>query len=256
MIIGILGLGVVGQAIYNNFSKFRHSLVTFDTKHDDQFAKIISSDYVFVCVPTDTLPDGTCDLTSVEQCLNDLNLFEYQGVVIVKSTVLPGTTESLQIKHPTLKLCFIPEFLRQDHATEDYPLHQKHLIIGCNNDEVFEKVKFLHKDFSEKFYKVSMTEAEFVKYFVNTFNALRVVFANIFYESCKHKGADYNKVLQAAITRDAIGHDNYLKCTESMRGFNGKCLPKDTQAFTEFLKRSGISNDLFKSILDDNERFN
>jgi UDPglucose 6-dehydrogenase len=81
------------------------------------------------------------------------------------------------------------------------------------------------------------------------------VFANVFYESCQRLGADYNKVLSAAITRQVIAHDSYLKCSEQLRGFGGKCLPKDTEAFAEFLKQHNVHNTLFDAILNDNNTF-
>jgi UDPglucose 6-dehydrogenase len=216
---------------------------------------VLDTDAVFICVPTNTLEDGTCDTSAVDWALEQLNEFYYEKLVVIKSTMTPGTTDEFCKKYINLNICFIPEFLRQDHATEDYLEQQQQLIVGCDRDDVFEMVKTLHQDFSKDFFRVSHTEAEFTKYFVNTFNSLRIVFANVFYESCQRLGADYNKVLSAAITRQVIAHDSYLKCSEQLRGFGGKCLPKDTEAFAEFLKQHNVHNTLFDAILNDNNTF-
>jgi UDPglucose 6-dehydrogenase len=255
MKIGIIGLGAVGQAIYDNYQKIGHTVATFDLKHSTPFECVVDSDGIFICVPTDILDDGTCDILAVDQSLSRLNAVGYQNLVIIKSTVLPGTTDRFCNKYPDLKICFIPEFLRQEHAIEDYLEQQQHLIVGCNSDDVFELVKNLHQDFSKEFFRITHTEAEFTKYFVNTFNSLRIVFANIFYESCQHLDADYNKVLSAATTRNVIAHDSYLKCSDQLRGFSGRCLPKDAQTFTEFLKQLNVHNTLFDAILNDNNTF-
>jgi UDPglucose 6-dehydrogenase len=256
MKLGIIGLGIVGQAIYNNYIKLNYDIVTYDVRdQDSRFDHLLDAVSIFVCVPTNTLTDNACDTSAVDQTLQKLEDNKYSGLIIIKSTMLPGSTDAFCVKYPCLKICFIPEFLRQDHATEDYLIQQHHLIVGCNSDDSFEIVKTVHQDFSQTFVRLSNSEAEFVKYFVNTFNSLRIVFANVFYESCQLLGADYNKVLGAAITRNVVAHDSYLKCSDDLRGFEGKCLPKDTRAFAEFLRQSNIPSTLFDSILNDNQYF-
>lgn len=253
--IGVMGLGVVGTAVKKNFEKFGHRITHFDIKNNTQILEIINCRAIFICVPTITDERGSCDVSIVDWCLSELSKHNFLGTAIIKSTMLPGNTDNFCVKYPDLKICFIPEFLRQDHATEDYLTQQQNLIVGCNNDDIFNEIKLIHKDFSQNFLKLSPTEAEFVKYFVNTFNSLRVVFANIMYEACIQKNADYEKILAAATTRNVIQHDNYLKCSKTLRGFGGKCLPKDTRAFTTFLNDMQIQNTLFESILNDNEYF-
>lgn len=256
MNIGIVGMGVVGQAIYQNYLEHGHSVISFDVKNrDSKLQTLLDAESIFVCVPTDTLNDNTCDISSVDQTLFELYNLCYKGLIIIKSTMLPGSTHMFCKKYPRLKICFVPEFLRQDHAKQDYLDQQRNLIVGCDRDDLFEIVKYVHQDFSQSFMRLTATEAEFVKYFVNTFNSLRIVFANAFYESCTQQGADYSKVLDCAISRNVIANDSYLKCSENLRGFGGKCLPKDTQSFTAFLARSNIPHSLFQSILDDNNHY-
>ena len=75
---------------------------------------------VFLCVPSPPREDGSCDTTIVEQTVESLSKMEYKGIVAVKSTVLPGTTETLQKRHTNLRMCFVPEFLRERCALADF----------------------------------------------------------------------------------------------------------------------------------------
>lgn len=255
MKIGIIGLGAVGDALKTSFEKYQHTVLGYDINSVDscQFNELIETDCAFVCVPTPTV-NGKADTSIVAQVVADLDKINYKGRCVIKSTVLPGTTESLIIQHKNLDISFIPEFLRQDHAHDDF-LDQTVLIVGTHCSETFEFFSQLHSPFCRKSQKLTPTEAEITKYFVNNFNALRITFANIFFEVCQRLDADYQQVLSAAITRPVINGDSYLRCDENLRGFKGKCLPKDAEAMFDFLKTIDLPVELIGAMINDNSKF-
>lgn len=257
MKIGVIGLGVVGSAVAKGFSFLGHSIFSYDKKNSNQTIQdVLTSDCIFVCVPTNELPDGSCDLTEVHATLENLQDNQYAGTIIIKSTVSPGTTEQLITKYKNTNICFVPEFLRQDYADIDFMSNQNVLIIGTHSDEVYKFVENVHSELINDAKKVTPTEAELSKYFCNNFNALRIIFANTFYEVCQSLGADYQNVLDSAVTRPSLGNDAYLKCNESLRGFSGACLPKDTAAFGRIVDQLGIPVNLISAIMHDNQYYN
>jgi UDP-glucose 6-dehydrogenase len=149
----------------------------------------------------------------------------------------------------------VPEFLRDQHAKSDFKYAQEILIVGTNDLEIYTKICDLYRVFVENSVQMSPVESEMLKYFINTFNGLRVTFANVFYDSCCAVGADYSKILNAATKKSVIGHDHYLKCNNSLRGYQGKCLPKDIEAFSTFLNKIDCQNNIFPSIINDNKKY-
>lgn len=257
MKIGIIGHGVVGETVDRAFTMQGHTIKWHD-KYKDQSAPITElsdSDCIFVCVPTDTV-DDLCDVSNVVDTVNKLSAISFTGVIIIKSTVVPGTTQNLISKYPNLRLNFVPEFLHQDNALEDFQHLTKTLIVGSHNNNDFELISKLHSPFSPCAVKIDPTEAELVKYFANNFNSLRIVFANAYYEICELLGVSYDRVLNAAITLPYIQHDSYLKCNQNLRGYTGKCLPKDIKAFGTFAKNLNLPITLFDAVINDNERYN
>lgn len=256
MKISIIGLGAVGKTVQTAFSAAQHDIYCFDKNQSDyqSFENILQSDCVFVCVPTD-LVDGRCDLTHVEEQIKRLSDFFYTGEIIIKSTVIPGTTEKFINEFQDLKITFVPEFLRQDHALEDFTNSKIPVLIGTHDPNSFLFVSKLHQQFHQRSVHITPTEAELVKYFSNVFNSTRIVFANIFFEICSKIGVNYQNVLEAAINLPNIQNDHYLKCNKDMRGYAGKCLPKDIAAFSSFTKDLEITANLFDSVIKDNQRY-
>jgi UDPglucose 6-dehydrogenase len=102
---------------------------------------------------------------------------------------------------------------------------------------------------------VSATEAEVIKYFNNVHHAMQVTFANITYEVCNKLGANYMNVFNAITRRDCI-NKAYLMANKNTRAYGGHCLPKDTSAWNNLVKKLGIDVDLIQSVINDNEKFN
>jgi len=275
MRVGIIGLGMVGKTIYEGLGSIGNKMHFYDPKYDQStFIDILNTDCVFVCVPTNPLSGGKCDISIVDDVLSKLYYHHYQGVVIIKSTVTPGTTRMLSNKYRTivsyeksvdkLKICFVPEFLRERCSLSDFIDNHDVCIIGVDPGEfaydIIDVVKTVHGNLPKQFKVMSTTEAELSKYFNNVYNAARITFANGFYEVCKALGANYQNILDAMICRDNItGH--YLKCSDTLRGYGGLCLGKDTLSFChliESLHKDGmleIYPEIFKHINNDNAKY-
>ena len=256
MRIGILGLGAVGSAIQRAFTEYTNfEIKTHDIKHNHSSIKdLLSTDFIFICLPTELTDTNTCDTSKVENAIDELHQNNYKGIVIIKSTVIPGTTKKLLEKY-NLQISFVPEFLRQRFAFEDLMSDENVLIVGTENEKTFQNVCKIHNSFIKKFKKLSPTEAELSKYFCNTFNSVRVTFANIFYEVSAKFHCDYNQVLEAIQDGPLYMYGDYLKCNKDLRGFSGSCLPKDLQAFTTFLQENNLFYDLLLAAKNDNEYF-
>lgn len=255
MKIGIIGLGVVGSAVKHGFERIGHSVEGYDIKYPQTSLKnLIGAELCFICVPTPTSSDGGCDISIVEEIFGDLSREKYTGLTVIKSTVIPGTTESLAKKFTNLRCAFCPEFLRERAAYTDFVENHDLCVIGTFDDESYHLIKEAHGPLPKKTVRLTPTEAEFSKYFSNIFNALRITFANEFYEVCKAMGVDYSNIKNAMVFRNTI-NDAYLDCNENFRGFGGVCLPKDTEAFASFVKKVGVDMNLFDLICQENKKF-
>ncbi len=258
MKIGIIGVGMVGGAIRHGFTRVGHTVSVYDVKlPETSLSDVLNSEVVFICVPTPSRADGSCDTSIVEQVVADIAETGYKGLVTIKSTVEPGTTDRLANQHTHIRFAFCPEFLRERAAYIDFIENHDVCIIGSYNDRDAAVVQEAHGHLPKQFMRVSPLEAELAKYFINVFNALRIVFANQFYDVAKAAGADYMKI-KNAITKHRSVQDAYLDCNENLRGFGGACLPKDSKAFAEFSKRLLAGEwglNLFEGIVEINNRY-
>lgn len=254
MTIGIIGLGVVGSAVKHGFQRLGHQVSEFDIKFPaTSIDSVLQTELCFICVPTPPDATGSCDISIVEKTVKDLKEKNYAGLIVIKSTVTPGTTDTLSKKYQ-LPLAFCPEFLRERAAFTDFVENHDLCAIGAYHVSDFEKIKLAHGSLPQHFAHLTPLEAEFSKYYSNIFNALRITFANEFYEVCHNAGADYAKIKQAMVFRHTI-NDVYLDCNENMRGFGGVCLPKDTAAFAGFVRSRGLDLKLFDLIVEENKKF-
>ncbi len=256
--IGVIGLGMVGEAVAYGLRRIGHDVRGFDVNADKtthSYREILFTELVFICVPTPNLPDGRCDTSSVGMALDRLGGSGYRGLAVIKSTVPPGTTEAFTKNIVGLRLAFCPEFLRERARFSDFVENQELCIAGVFKEFDAELIRAANGKLPEHFVVMTPTEAELAKYFVNCFNGYRVNFANAFYDVCQAMGADYTTIKDAVTKRSGITPD-YLTCNEQTRGFGGSCLPKDTKAFAVFVKALGLTTPLFEMIIQQNDREN
>jgi UDPglucose 6-dehydrogenase len=256
MKIGIIGLGVVGKAMLNGFKKvgfdvFEHDIV-LGTKIED----LIDTEIVYVCVPTPANADNSCNTDIVESVVGELHDMSYNGVIAIKSTVTPGTTARLIKKHNNTKIMFVPEFLKERSAEYDFLHGHNVLIIGHSNIVESYIVERCHAAIAEKIIRTSPTEAELIKYKHNMFGALRVTFANTFFEICdQYDDVNYNTVKAGFVAKNKLP-DEYLDVAPELRGYAGACFPKDAAAM-DYLTQTelGLDLQLWENMIKENEKF-
>lgn len=242
MKIGIVGsCGVVGRACSIGFARLGHVIMEHDLRLGTDIDAVCDTDVVYVCVPTPAGADWACDTSIVEGVVAELAERNYRGIVAVKSTVSPGTTDRLTRNYGGLRICCVPEFLRAKTAAADF-FECRMLIVGTLDPQVCAKVR---KSYNLPFLcwawrHVKPIEAELAKLCHNAFNALRVVWANEVFDVCSKVGADYGKVKDCMVASTGIP-DQYLDCTPEKRAFGGTCLPKDTVALLSFAR--GVASD-------------
>lgn len=251
--IGVVGLGVIGSACKYGFEKLGHEVLVHDIAFNTKLLDLLSCDIIYVCVPTPSNEDDSCDVSIVKSVVYDLNDLNYKGVIAIKSTVKPTTTESLRVE-TGLRICFVPEFLRERCSTSDFTENHDLLAIGTEDSEIYDLVKKCHGNYPKSYSQLHPTEAELLKYYSNSYNALKIIFANEIYEICKAINIDYDKIKSTFIKRGTT-KDLYLDVNDNFRGYAGVCLPKDTKALNAFIKELNLDLKLFETIDNENNKF-
>lgn len=238
--LGVIGNGFVGEAISFAFSSIAEMYI-YDidpSRSLNDLESVHKCDYVFVCVPTPMHLDGSQDLSYVE------GVFEMatkKPVYIIKSTVLPGTTENLKKIYPNFNIIFSPEFLTERTAKLDM-LTQSRIILG-GDFSLTEKVKTLfYKRFKTKnIIQTDSKTAELTKYMSNAFFASKVSIMNEFKLLCDKIGANWEDALSGFASDGRIG-DSHLDVPghDGKLGYGGTCFPKDVNAILSFAKTNGI----------------
>jgi UDPglucose 6-dehydrogenase len=253
MNLGVIGKGTVGSAVYTGLEQLDHNMCFFDPAvATSRFEHVLDTECVFICVPTDQAPNGDCDVTIVETVVEQLNQHSYRGLVAIKSTVIPGTTDRLSQQYKNLKICNVPEFLRARFALEDF-IDQDVLVIGSTRGEDYELITELHGSYPRQVSCIAPVEAEIIKYFNNVNHSVQIIFANIMFEICQKFNVDYQNVYGSIIQRDCF-NPAYLDCNDTMRGFGGHCLPKDTSALANLIDQLDLDYSLIRSIIKDNQQ--
>ena len=229
----------------------------------DSTAAVLQSDVSFVCVGTPSLRNGKLDLSHIEKVAREIGTALGQKksahTFVLRSTVLPGTTESRVI--PILErasgkragsdftVCYNPEFMREGSAVSDF-LQPPYTILGAQNASHLAPLRELYKDVPGRVFETTVTVAEMAKYVSNAFHAVKVGFANEVGTLCKHLGVDAQTVTEifTADTRLNIS-PAYLSPGFA---FGGSCLPKDVRALTYQAKELDLKLPLLESLLPSN----
>ena len=244
--IAVVGIGWVGGAVARYFQDAGLEPLLYDPpKGLGRPEDLAGADVFFLCLPTPFDPaKGGFDLSYVEQVLP---LIPAGRIVVIKSTVLPGSLDDLQRRFPGHRLMFNPEFLREKTADQDFR-HPDRQIVGYTEQSRAAAETVLALLPPAPFVRViRSTEAEMVKYFGNAFLALKVVFANQVFDLCAKLGIDYDQVRDCAAADPRIGPSHLDVRCDGYRGYGGHCFPKDVRAFIQLGDRLGIDLGLMKT---------
>lgn len=272
--IGIIGIGMVGEPIRKWFEELNghkrgKDLFCYDVDSKKGYHDNINkADVIFISVPTPSNPDGSCNTSIVESAVAGI---KNRKIIVVKSTVPPGTVERLQKRYPKKRFIFNPEFLTESQAWEDF-LSPDRQIVGYTAKSMNDTVEVLNllpkkyfirpwtADYSKK--SVNATEAELGKYASNIFGYMKVIYGNILADLCHALNKKYKRdKVQSEVhydhIRELIGadlrigsawlnveHGNYC-------GAGGYCFPKDMNAFIAFTE--ALEKDALKKKLMDKQ---
>lgn len=260
--LGIIGYGIVGQALAYGFSqpeiKDKYEIRYYDKyKETESLESVVSnSEFIFICLPTPMKDDESgIDLGIIEEMVSEIARLAdgTDKIIVIKSTVAPGTTASLEKKFPRSNFAMNPEFLTEANYLEDF-INADRNIIGTNNDLTSRRLVALYRQRfpRTKIFQTDTTTAEMVKYMANSYLAMKVIFANEMYEICQALGIKYEEVKSMA-TGDHRIFDSHLDVTTA-RGFGGKCFPKDIVALIGRARDLGVEPKLLETVWDINKK--
>ena len=238
--IGIIGNGFVGEAQAFAFSPVS-DIYIYDLdplKSTHSLKEVNLCDFVFVCVPTPMNKDGSQDFTIVEKVFENATK---KPIYIIKSTILPGSTEKLLSKYVDKKIVFSPEFLTERTAKLDM-LTQSRIILGGESSLVNKVEKLFHLRFKNKnIIKTDSKTAELIKYMNNSFFATKVSIMNEFKLLCDKIGANWSDALNGFSSDGRVG-DSHLNVPghDGKLGYGGTCFPKDVNSILMFAKKNNI----------------
>ena len=254
--IGIVGNGFVGSAVRYGFSPnvgVDAEVKVYDkdpNKSTHMLRDVVDSDVIFLSVPTPSNSDGSMNVDIVDSVLGDISqyadLFEV-GIILLRSTVTPGTTSNLQKKYPNLRIVFNPEFLTERSANFDF-INQSRFILGGSSDDVIEVSELFRERFGStlSIIETNYETAEMIKYMTNTFFATKISFLNDMKLLADKCGVIWKDAIEGFVRDGRVGHSHLdVPGHDGKSGYGGSCFPKDIQALINF----GESNDVDMNVL-------
>lgn len=266
--IGIVGPGYVGQGVYRMFGDQVCAMwspsgksVPNEIKESGGATKeaINLCDLVIICSPTPMKEDGSCDTSSVMEAASWVKV----PVVLIKSTVTPGTTEFLNEKYGD-RFAFSPEYMGEGHYftppwrypdPQDMKSHTFQIFGGPRKVtnaivDIFMRKMGPHVFFAQ----TDSRTAEVVKYMENSWGAMKVTFANEWFEIAKAHGVDYREVRELWAL-DSRVEKMHTAVFPDKRGFSGKCFPKDINAIVHSSRHRGYEPKIMAQVLESNKAF-
>ncbi|MEN9913074.1 MAG: hypothetical protein RLY66_482 [Candidatus Parcubacteria bacterium] len=237
--IGFIGQGFIGKNYADDFEERGYSVTRYSQEpaHIGNKDAIGECDMVFIAVPTPTTPKGFDDHLIREV----IKLVGKGKIAVIKSTILPGTTVSIQKENPDIFVFHSPEFLTEVTAAHD-ARHPMRNIVGTpvDSDEYKKKAAQILAILPKPPYELicSSQEAELIKYGGNCLFYTKVVYMNMLYDYSASLGCDWNTVAEGMSHDPRIGTNHIQPVHKSGRGAGGNCFIKDFEAFIEGYKKS------------------
>ncbi|HYV13855.1 MAG TPA: UDP-glucose/GDP-mannose dehydrogenase family protein [Pyrinomonadaceae bacterium] len=231
----------------------------------DSAAAVHNTDVSLICVGTPSNTNGSLDLRYVTRVCEEIGAAlkdkTERHVVVIRSTMLPGTIESVVIptleEHSTKRVgkdfgvCINPEFLREGSSLKDF-YAPPFTLIGADDPETTATVRELYSRIDAPVIATSVKTAEMVKYVCNCFHALKVSFANEIGNICKAVGVDSHEVMDIFCQDTKLNLSPYY--LKPGFAFGGSCLPKDLRAMNYKAKQVDVEVPVLSSILPSNKR--
>jgi len=259
--IGIVGLGFVGSALEKSFKLKNIKVICYDKYKNGgigSLCDIIYCNIVFLCLPTLFSETTQCyDKSAIHDVCDDLEKLKFKGIIVLKSTIEPDTTNKLSSKYTQLNICHNPEFLTARTAFDDFH-NQQHIVIGFT--DYFNDNGLLEKFYAEYFPNAEISvcsalESESMKIFCNSFYASKVMLFNEYYLLCQKNGANFEKIKNIMFKNNWINpmHTS-VPGPDGLLGYGGACFPKDTKALLGYMQDKNTECNILKSVIDGCDR--
>lgn len=262
--IGVVGCGFVGGATARFFQRRARAVVIYDPMivGSTLDAVVDVADFIFVAVPTPMRADGSCDISIVEETCRLIAERAHavgrldQFIVVIKSTVPPGTTDSLR-EATNLRIVFSPEFLTERNADNDFA-NPSRIIVGGDGIDIDDVEDFFLdafglRDIMGMFFRMTAHEAELVKLASNAFLMTKVIFFNEIERLCDALGAEFNVVRAGVVADQRIGGSHSrVPGPDGHRGVGGHCFPKDMGDLIDVFARVGVAQRVLTAVRDRN----
>ena len=266
--IGVIGNGFVGGAVKFGFSPnvgCDAEVRVYDKNPNKSThgleETVNESDFIFLSVPTPANEDGSINIKILEGALEDISQIHNgrDNAILIRSTVIPGTTWALQTKYPQLNILFNPEFLTERSANFDF-INQSRFIVGNSGKQIGwakseEFVELIKDRFGDcvAVQETSYETAELIKYMSNCFFATKVSFMNEMYQIAEKIDANWDEAVSGFVADGRIGHSHLnVPGHDGKFGFGGSCFPKDIQAMIDFAEMFGIEPTVLKGVWEKN----
>ncbi len=248
--IGIIGYGFVGKAVEYGFTGEDNEIVFHDkhlpSRDLDEVAQF--AEFIFVCVPT-PFKDDHIDLSIMNETIEALTSYtdHTDKIIVIKSTVIPGTTRSYAKRHPFSNFCMNPEFLTEANYLEDF-ISADRIVVGSDDEQSgLRLVDLYHRHLPHvPIFHTDLSSAEMVKYMANCFLATKVIFANEIHALCERLEINYDEVKKIVGSDKRIGGSHFE--VTSLRGFGKKCLPKDIISLIGLYHDLGVDASLLEAV--------
>lgn len=263
--VGIIGRGFVGGAI-EAYLKDKCNVVSYDIRDsvdaDQGYKNVVDhSEIIYVCVPTPQNSDGSFCQEILERSIRliDFHAAKKQShtIVVIKSTMSPGTFDDLYNAYKNVYMVVNPEFLTERTAHEDVENTKVHLVGGYSINAVHPVMEFIWSMWpSSDCYYVEPIQAELIKYITNSFFAVKVSFANHIYSLCKSLGIDYESICDTMLAVDPrLGNLHWqVPGPDGKFGFGGKCFPKDLNGMIDLFNKLGVDCDTLSAAKNYNSK--
>ncbi len=264
MKVAIIGMGFVGNSLRNGL-KDTVKVKEIDPKLGTSINEVkhFSPEIIFICVPTPMSEDKAQDISIIESVVDEINDLKISSLVVLKSTLLPNYVKELEKK--ISRFTYNPEFLREKHADEDF-INSQLIVFGGNQSEAKYLSRF-YKDHTKCICKdhifTDSLSASFIKYTINAFLAVKVIFFNELKELYDASGAgeDWENFTKYLSIDKRIGESHMqVPGHDGRLGFGGACLPKDSDALVRYAnqieKQLNLLNNAIKSNNDIRSSYN
>lgn len=257
MKIGICGLGFVGSAMMKSFQNKLIQIKVYDKYKDGGigcFEDLLTTDIIFLALPTPYVETiSGYDLSAIEEAYVKLSDKKYNGLVVIKSTVTPGTTEYFAEKYQ-IETVHNPEFLTARTAYEDFH-NQSHIVLGkasvCSDKNYNLLINFYNEHYNNvTISKCKSVESESMKLFCNSFYATKIQLFNEFYLLCQKNNANYDIVKTMMLNNGWINpmHTN-VPGPDGQLSYGGMCFPKDVKALNKHMELQEVPHQVLTAVV-------